>query len=229
MLSLKTRREIQKHFDAGLTVIETAKVMKMQRSTLHREKNKCEDRYDAEEAHANTCKGYHPIDLSIIGKKIHKLTVVELVGFNNNSRRRTTWKCECECGEICYFSRKMLTEYCSPDRPLSCGCIDKEHAGENGTVPIEEAALRKYQDLLSFRKMNGSCWNWTGYRQKGKLPKTSWKNKGMSVRKCMYLLMNGTTYEPNPVFTTCGNLLCFNPEHITLLRPLKRQFYEDHI
>jgi hypothetical protein len=48
----------------------------------------------------------------------------------------------------------------------------------------------------------------------------------MGVRKCMYLLMNGTTYEPNPVFTTCGNLMCFNPEHITIERPKLRQLYE---
>lgn len=49
----------------------------------------------------------------------------------------------------------------------------------------------------------------------------------MTVRKCMYLLMNGTTYEPNHVFSACGNLYCFNPDHITLERPAKRQFYTE--
>lgn len=226
-LTLNQRKEIQSLFDEGHTVIQASKILDICPSTLHREKKKCNGIYSAEEAHKNTCQGFHPIDFSIVGKKFHHVTVLELVGFNNKSRRRTQWKCQCDCGEICYFSRKVLIEYCSKDRALSCGCIAKEHKGNREKVPIEEAALRKYQDLLTFRKMSGKCWEWQGYRQKGKLPKTSWKNKSMSVRKCMYLLMNGITQEYNPVFSSCGNLKCFNPNHITLLRPLKRQFYED--
>lgn len=193
-------------------------------STLYREFKKCSGSYNAEEAHRNTSRGYHPIDFGIIGKRFGLLTVVK---YANKYAHRTWWKCVCDCGKETVISRKMLLEYCSPDRPLSCGCIAKEHKGYHGQVPIEEAALRKYQDLLTFRTIEGNCWIWNGYRQKGKTPKTSWRNKGMTVRKCMYLLVNGVKDEPNPVFVKCGNLYCFNPDHITLERPKRRVLYSD--
>ena len=192
-------------------------------TTLYREIKKCRGSYNAQEAQENSYRRYNLIDWEIIGKKYGLLTVLE---YANIYKKRTWWKCRCDCGSTCVMSRKILTEYCSPDRPLSCGCIPKEHAGPKKKLPIEESMLRKYKDLLCFRKMNGSCWEWTGYKQKGKVPKTSWKNKAMTVRKCMYLIVNGTTFEPNPVFTTCGNLDCFNPDHITLNRPLQRQLYD---
>ena len=226
VLSLETRKKIQECFDSGMTVLQTAKKLEMSPSTLHREKKKCVGKYDAEEADGNTSKGMHPID-DITGQKYFHLTVLRLVGFTKNIRRRTVWECKCDCGAICFISKKMLSDYCSKDRALSCGCVAKQSKGPQCAVPIEEAALRKYQDLLTFRKIKGRCWEWTGYRQKGKTPKTSWKNKGMSVRKCMYMLMHGITEECNSVHTTCGNLCCFNPEHLTLDIPTPRHFYKD--
>lgn len=225
-LTIEQRKEIERLLHQNVRHKEICKSVKIYASTLYREFKKCVGSYNAEEAHRNTSSGFHPIDMDIIGKKFGLLTVLS---YANKYKRRTWWKCQCDCGKTTIISRKILVEYCSPDRSLSCGCIAKESKGPNGQVPIQEAALRKYQDLISFRKIKGKCWEWIGYKQKGKTPKTSWKNKSMGVRKCMYLLMNGITWEPNPVFTTCGNLNCFNPEHITLERPQKRAFYADQI
>lgn len=117
-------------------------------------------------------------------------------------------------------------DHCSKKRPLSCGCVAKQK-GCKTTVSLRESALCKYQDMIKFRKMDGECWEWTGYRQKGLLPKTSWNSVSMSVRKCMYLIMNDTTFEPNPVYASCGNRFCFNPDHITLDKPKYKNIYHN--
>jgi len=49
----------------------------------------------------------------------------------------------------------------------------------------------------------------------------------MSVRKCMYMIMNGLSELKERVHTTCGNLFCFNPDHLTTERPDKRHLYEE--
>lgn len=222
-LTLKDRQKIQGLLHSNMIHKEICKIVGISESGLYREFKKCKGPYNAKEAQSNTGRGYKEIDYSIIGKKFGKLTVINYVHKYNH---RTYWKCKCECGAFTIISRKILSEHCSPDRPFSCGCIPKESKGRAGKVPFEEACLRKYEDLLKYRKKSGDCWEWTGYRQKNGACKTSWKNKAMTVRKCMYLLIHGTTFEPNCVFTTCGNLLCFNPDHITLQRPEKRHYYE---
>ena len=193
------------------------------RTTLYRDFKRCKDHYNAEEAHSNASESKNLIDWKIIGKRFGLLTVLR---FANIYKKRSWWVCKCDCGKECIISRKILAERCSKRRELSCGCIPKQHKYRENRVPIEESALRKFHDLLKFRKIRGSCWNWTGYKQKGKIPKTSWNSKSMGVRKCIYLIMNGITEEPNPVYVTCGNLECFNPDHITLQAPAKRDLYE---
>lgn len=223
-LTLEKRKQIEGMLHSNYTHKRICKILKIWPSTLYREFKKCKGVYNAEEADNNTSRGYKSIDYKIIGKKFGLLRVTDYVHKYNN---RTYWKCQCDCGNFTIMSRKILADYCSPDRPLSCGCIAKQSKDRGKQVPFEEASLRKYQDLLAFRRMNRDCWEWTGYRGKTGCPRTSWKNKAMSVRKCMYLLIHGQKYEPNPVFTTCGNLLCFNPDHLTLERPAKRQYYGD--
>lgn len=220
------RRMLETLLKNGKNKKEIAKILEVFPSTIFREINKCKGFYNAEEAQIITEKRLNYFDKKIIGKRFGLLTVIE---YANKIRRRSWFNCRCECGKLIIMKRKILTARCSKDRLLSCGCIAKESKGPNGQVPIEEAMLRKYQDLLSFRKIKNSCWIWTGYKQKGKIPKTSWKNKSMGVRKCMYLLMNGIQDESNPVYSKCGNLFCFNPDHITLEIPRKRFLYTDQI
>jgi hypothetical protein len=223
LLSFDDRKKIEELLHQQTQHKYICEALGIWKSTLYREFKKCKEHYNAEEAHKNTGQSKNLIDWEIIGKKFGLLTVVE---FANIYKHRSWWRCKCECGKDCIISRKILSDYCSPKRPLSCGCVAKQWKNKTNDLPIEELALRKFQDLLKFRKMNRDCWEWTGYKQKGKIPKTSWRSQSMSVRKCMYLLINGTTFEPNPVFTTCGNLACFNPDHITLERPSKRHLYE---
>jgi hypothetical protein len=221
-ITLEQRKIIEDLLHKNTKQFEIAKKVGIDKSTLCRELKRCKEYYNAEEAHKNYYQSKNLIDWEIIGKRFGLLTVIS---YSSSYKKRSWWHCRCDCGKDCIISRKILTAYVSPRRPLSCGCIAKQGKGAGNKVPFEEASLRKFQDMIKFRKIEEDCWEWTGYKQSGKHPMTSWKSKTMGVRKCMYLIMNGTSYEPNPVFTTCGNLMCFNPDHITLERPKKRQFY----
>ncbi len=224
VLTLEDRKTIEKMLHEGVKHVEICRKVGIHQTTIYREMKRCKEAYNAEEAQKTVYHSKNLIDWQIIGKRFGLLTVESYANIYN---KRTWWRCKCDCGRSCVISRKKLADYCSQKRPLSCGCIAKQWAGKKEKLPIEEASLRKFQDMMKFRNIVRDCWEWTGYYQKGKCPKTSWRNKSMTVRKCMFLLTNGITYEPNPVFTTCGNLRCFNPDHLTLQRPDKRQYFEE--
>ncbi len=88
----------------------------------------------------------------------------------------------------------------------------------------EEEACSKYRELIDKRRLIDGCWVWTGPRQRGKVPVTCFRKKCITVRRCMYLLINRLDTFPSPVYNACGNGLCFNPEHLTVERPKERQF-----
>jgi len=223
VLTIEDRRKIEYLLHSKTKHKEIIKEIGIHQSTLYREIRRCRDAYNAEEAQEAVYRSYSFIDFDIIGKRFGLLTVLE---FANIYKGRSWWKCRCDCGKECVIARKIMNEYCSEKRPLSCGCIAKQAGGSGKAVPLEEGHLAKFQDLLRFRKIKNKCWIWTGYRQKGKCPRTSFRSRSMSVRRCMYMLINGLTELDENVHTTCGNLYCFNPEHLTLDRPLKRHFYE---
>lgn len=222
-LSLQDREVFENLLNENISIRKISSLLGVWPTSLYRELKRCEGKYNSKEAQKTVVGGFHPIDWKIIGKKFGLLTIESYIGITNH---RTWWNALCDCGNKTKVSRKVLADYCSPDRPLSCGCIAKESKGQSGQVPFEESCLRKYQDLLAMTKKEGECLIFTGYIQGGKIPRTSWKNKAMSVRKCMYLIMNATTYEPNHVYAKCHNRLCVNPDHIVLGRPPNRYWYE---
>lgn len=225
-LTLEDRKKIESLLHSNWKIKDIAKEVGVYPSTVHRDLNKCREAYNAEEAHEATCRGFHPIDWDIIGKRFGLLTVED---YANIYKKRTWWKCRCECGKSTIVSRKKLLDYCSKRRPLSCGCIAKQHGAPGKDFPIEESSLRKFQDLISHRKINRECWEWTGYMQNGNIPKTSWRTQAMSVRKCMYLIVNGLSNECEAVHATCRNRKCFNPDHLALGAPPQRKWYNEEI
>ncbi len=223
-ITLEERKKIEELLHCGTPKSQIARELGLHKTTVYREMNRCKESYVAEEAHATHNKSKNLIDFEIIGKRFG-LLVVE--GFANIYKKRSWWHCNCDCGKKCIISRKILAEYCSPKRQLSCGCVPKQWKNKIERLPIEELSLRKFHDLLKFRKIEGECWEWTGGLTKGKTPRCSWQSKVYPVRKLMYMLINGITNEKNRVHTTCGNLMCFNPEHLTLDTPSKRHFYKN--
>ena len=219
-LSLTDRKIIEDLIHENVSKTKIAEVIDVSKTTIFRELKKCKGSYNAEEAQSNSHQSKNLIDWSIIGKRFGMLTVQK---YANKYNHRTWWSCKCDCGGSIIVSRKQLADYCSIKRPLSCGCIAKQAGNNLKKMPEEESFLCKYQDLMRFRRIEGDCWIWTGYIR-GKIPMCSWKNKVMSVRKCIYLLVNNTTYEPNPIYCTCGNLSCFNPEHLSFERPARGRY-----
>jgi len=213
-LDLEKRKKLEGMLHSNFTKKRIAEELGVNKTTIFRELKKCRECYDAEEAQQNAFQSKNLIDWEIIGKRFGLLTVLS---YANKYKKRTWWNCICDCGKTCIISRKMLMDKCSDRRKLSCGCIPKQAKNGGEKVSYEESAHRKYLDLLRFRKIDNGCWNWTGYKQKN-TPKTSWKNKVISVRRCIYLIVNGLE-ECDAVYSDCGNLDCFNPEHLRIGKP----------
>ena len=62
--------------------------------------------------------------LDLIGKKFGRLTVVEFEGMNQ--RGKSTWRCQCECGNTCAIEGVKLTS----GHTKSCGCYNKDSTKE---------------------------------------------------------------------------------------------------
>jgi hypothetical protein len=85
--------------------------------------------------------------------------------------------------------------------------------------------IEKYNQLLANRRIVNDCWEWMGAKQKKKIPMTTLNGRSISVRRCMHILHYGIEVK-SPIYTRCGNLKCFNPDHLTTRRPRERRFYE---
>lgn len=79
---------------------------------------------------------------NIIGQRFGKLVVLEEVGFieKNNGKKSRLYKCQCDCGNICYAQHVYLK--CGDTK--SCGCI-RSH----GETEIE---LLLKQNNINFQK-----------------------------------------------------------------------------
>lgn len=227
-ITLEQRKTIEKMIHEGVPHREICKFVNIWPTTLYRDFKKCKGAYNAEEAHAHTGKSINLIDFDFIGKRFGFLKVEKFAAIYN---KRSWWHCQCDCGKKCIMPRRIMMEYCSPNRPLSCGCVPKQSKGRGEAVPLEEGALRKWMDLLKFREIVGECWEWRGYVQKSKkgtlTPKASWRSHTMSVRKITYMVFNGMSPdqkgEIDNIYSTCDNPLCFNPDHFSFTVPFKKK------
>lgn len=64
---------------------------------------------------------------NLIGQRFSRLVVLEYADKDHqvyyNGIHKTTWKCQCDCGNICYVTSENLKRGDTP----SCGCITKEN------------------------------------------------------------------------------------------------------
>ena len=123
VLTLDDRKKIEHLLTTGISHRALCKEVGIWPTTLYRELKRCPEAYNAEEAQKTVFQTKNLIDWDIIGKRFG-LLVVE--SYANKYNKRTWWRCKCDCGRWCVISRKKLTDYCSENRPLSCGCIAKQ-------------------------------------------------------------------------------------------------------
>lgn len=68
------------------------------------------------------------LKIDLTGQRFNRLFVLEEADeahqtYYNNGKHKTTWKCLCDCGNICYVTTENLRRGDTP----SCGCITKEN------------------------------------------------------------------------------------------------------
>ena len=91
----------------------------------------------------------------LIGQKFGKLLVLEEVGFINrvDGRRARLYKCQCDCGNICYIQHQYLTY----GDTKSCGCIRSQGEHETNNLLQEHNInfVREYifDDLIDINPL----------------------------------------------------------------------------
>lgn len=84
----------------------------------------------------------------LVGKRFGKLVVLEEAGFcPRNGRQARLWKCQCDCGNICYIQHQYLT--CGDTQ--SCGCIRSR--GENDIATLLKEHNIIFQREYSFEDL----------------------------------------------------------------------------
>lgn len=85
---------------------------------------------------------FNGIDLT--GQRFTRLLVLEYADEQHqifyNNEHKNTWKCQCDCGNICYVTTENLRRGDSP----SCGCISKE----NGKARLKDLSGQRFGHLL---------------------------------------------------------------------------------
>jgi hypothetical protein len=133
-------------------------------------------------------KGFYE-DLS--QKRFGKLLVIEYDG--QNGRRRTIWKCQCDCGNIVSVSACHLKS----GHTKSCGCVKKEISSQiNYKNGLSQTRLwRAYRNMLNrcyYKKYN----EYHLYGGRGISVCDEWNNKECGfINFCDWALSNGYTEE----------------------------------
>lgn len=87
-------------------------------------------------------ENFRGIDLT--GQSFTRLTVLEYADEEHqvyyNGKHRNTWKCQCDCGNICYVTTECLRRGHTP----SCGCITKE----NQRAKLKDLSGQRFGHLL---------------------------------------------------------------------------------
>lgn len=91
-----------------------------------------------------------------IGKRYGRLIILGRAGMNRHGQR--LWLCRCECGK----ELKVLGGSLRRGATQSCGCLQKERAGDANRLPIGEAAFNRLIDRIKrSAKQRGYIWSLT--------------------------------------------------------------------
>lgn len=83
----------------------------------------------------------------ITGQKFGKLTVLEQAGYYTSSGglKYIQWKCQCDCGNICYIPGKSLKN----GKTQSCGCLKREKTTERNKDKAKDLTNLRFGKLIA--------------------------------------------------------------------------------
>lgn len=117
--------------------------------------------------------------MTIINKKIGRLTVLEKT--NKKSREDILYKCECECGNIAYRTKHVLES----SHARSCGCLQRDEAKKQVKYLNDENI--RLRTSLNKKPNKGNSTGFKGvstYRQSNRTKyKASLNYKGKTYQK----------------------------------------------
>jgi|KBSSwiStaDraftv2_1062776.scaffolds.fasta_scaffold50644_2 hypothetical protein len=144
--------------------------------------------------------------INLIGHRFDKLFVIE-VSERKYGNNETLWICQCQCGNTIEVPGNFLRNKIRK----SCGCMWK---------PLNEEYLSELKlKLEKNSKWNGQCQEWTGQKNRKGYGRIHITDKTMdNVHKISWMIHISRIPKGFQVIHKCGNILCFRPEHLELLK-----------
>ena len=140
----------------------------------------------------------------LTGKKYGYYKVIKHLG--KTKHNKNLWELECQCSRIMHSTTYNILS----GQKQSCGC--------HRQMSANDYSQQVKNDLLSKRKINGECWEWTGqkdYKGYGRRVFYQGRRKRKEVvSRISYQLWKGEIPKGKYVCHTCDNPSCFNPVHL---------------
>ena len=88
-----------------------------------------------------------PKKQNLIGQKFNRLLVINTVPSRN---KKTFWKCQCDCGNICEVRADQLKS----NNTKSCGCLNTEVRSKLGKSHIKDITNQRFGKLQAIKRLD---------------------------------------------------------------------------
>lgn len=120
----------------------------------------------------------------LTGRRFGKLVAISSI--YDREKKLTLWKCQCDCGNICFVRANSLVH----GRTNSCGCLRKDsNIKKNTTHGLSKTSLYYAWHSMKARCYNANDHNYPRYGKRGITVCDEWKNSFENFRD--WAMLNG--------------------------------------